>query len=249
VRFIDLHTHVLPGFDDGAADLDAAIAMLEIAAADHTATVVATPHARHDLFPGVDRASSERLLELVRERAPQGLTLGLGAEVRVDSELLGELDRGEDVRWMYLAGSRYILLELPPVNLGLDPVGLVHELHVAGSVPIIAHPERISWLQEDQDALAALTDRGGLLQITAGALTGAMGRAPGRCAHWLMDQRLVSFVASDAHNTTTRPPRLHETFTWVGDRWGADTAQRLFVENPARVLADQPIHEPEGETS
>lgn len=249
MRFIDLHTHVLPGFDDGAADLDAAIAMIGIAAGDHTATVVATPHARHDLFPGVDRKRCEELVELVRARLPEGVTLELGAEVRVDSELLDELDRGEDVRWMYLAGSRYILLEFPPVNLGLDPVGLVHELHVAGSIPIIAHPERIPWLQEDEDALAALTDRGALLQITAGALTGAMGRAPGRCAHRLMDQGLVSFVASDAHNATTRPPRLHEAFTMAGDRWGADAAQRLFLDNPARVLADQPIGEPEGRTS
>ncbi len=120
---------------------------------------------------------------------------------------------------------------------------------MAGSVPIIAKPERIPWLQEDEDALAALTDRGGLLQVTAGALTGAMGRAPGRCAHWLMDQGLVSFVASDAHNATTRPPRLREAFTTVGARWGADTAPRLFVENPSRVLAYQPIREPEGRTS
>lgn len=249
MRFIDLHTHVLPGVDDGAADLDAAIAMMEIAAADHTATVVATPHARHDLFPGVNRTRSEQLLEMVRAHLPQGVTVELGAEVRVDSELLDDLDRGEDVRWMYLAGSRYILLELPPVDLGLDPIGLVHELHVAGSVPIIAHPERISWLQDDEDALAALTNRGGLLQITAGALTGAMGRAPGRRAHWLMDRGFVSFVASDAHNTTTRPPRLHEAFTMVGARWGGATALQLFVENPARVLADQPICEPEGRTS
>jgi len=241
VKFVDLHTHVLPGLDDGAADVGTAFAMLEMAAADGTATIVATPHARHDRFPAVDCQRRGQAAATVRERLPEGLTVALGAEVRVDSELLAELDRGDEARWLYLAGSRYILLELPPIDLGYDPVALVHELHVAGSVAVIAHPERIPWLSQDFDALAALVDRGALLQVTAASLTGAAGRGATRCARWLMDEGLVGFVASDAHNTTTRAPLLHEAFTIVADRWGDEVALRLFVDNPARVLADRSI--------
>lgn len=249
MKFTDLHTHFLPGIDDGAADVETAIAMLEMAVADGTTTIVATPHARHDLFPDADRERRGQAFAAVRERVPEGLTVALGAEVRVDSELLAELDRGDDARWLYLAGSRYILLELAPIDLGYDPVALVHELHVAGSVPIMAHPERIPWLQQDGDALAALVDRGALLQLTAASLTGAAGRGAARCAAWLMDEGLVGFVASDAHNTTTRAPLLHEAFTTVAARWGDEVALRLFVDNPARVLADQPIRPAEGEGS
>lgn len=249
MKFTDLHTHFLPGIDDGAVDVDTASAMLEMAAADGTAAIVATPHARHDLFPDVDRKRCEQALAAVHARLPEGLTVALGAEVRVDSELLAELDRGDDARWLYLAGSRYILLELAPVDVGCDPIALVHELHVAGSVPIIAHPERIPWLQQDGDTLGALVDRGALLQVTAASLTGAAGRGAARCAAWLMDEGLVGFVASDAHNTTTRAPLLGEAFTTVAARWGDEVALRLFVDNPARVLTDQAIRPAEGEGS
>lgn len=237
---IDLHAHLLPGVDDGPATLDETSEMCRVAAADGIQAVVVTPHQRHELWPDVERGALEALFGEVQKVCGE-LNLALGAEIRVDSELFGEVDRLPGGNLLPLAGSRYLLLEFPSVMPTVEPPSLVHELVVAGWRPVLAHPERIPWLAEDPALLVELVERGALLQLTAMSVTGELGGGPLECSSFLLDEDLAHFVASDAHDSHARPPRLSEAYRRVAQRWGEERSQRLTVLNPKAVLENRPL--------
>ena len=238
---VDLHAHLLPGVDDGAEALGDAVRMCEVAAADGIAAAVATPHQRHEWWPNGDRDDLRARFDALAGAVGSKLALALGAEIRVDSELLAEVDRLPDGPNLPLAGSRYLLLELAPMRVGPDPRAVVHELAVAGWRPVLAHPERIAWLAEDRSALAELVERGAHLQLTAMSVTGAFGKRARECCAFLLDNDLAHFVASDAHDASTRPPVLSEAFRVIAEGWGEARALRLTDGNPRAVLADRPL--------
>jgi len=140
-------------------------------------------------------------------------------------------------RLIPLAGSNALLLEFFSTDTGLNPREIIHELVVAGLRPILAHPERIPWLTEDLGRLAELVDLGAEVQLTGGSITGRFGSRIRRICKDLLDLDLVHFVASDAHNTTTRPPGLSEAYAAVARGWGHDVAHLLFIENPNTIIA------------
>lgn len=240
---VDIHCHLLPGIDDGAASLEDAAAMCAQLVADGCRAVVATPHQRHDLWPNHDLDGLEALRRAVAELAPPGLEIALGAEIRVDSELPLDLERRLGIQ--SLAGSKHLLIEfdrrepLPPPGAA----GLVHELVVMGWRPIVAHPELIAWLAEDLGTLAELVAAGARLQVTAMSVTGEFGRwAQERC-RTLLNAGLVHFVASDAHSPRQRAPGLSRARRVLAERHGEEVAELLTATNPAAVLRDQPVAE------
>lgn len=236
---IDLHAHLLPGADDGPATLEDAAAMCRIAAADGIEALVVTPHQRHALWENGDRGLLAVLLARLREAVGPAPCLHLGAEIRVDSELLAEMDLYPEGGPLPLAGSRYLLLEFPSHGPAPDPLALIHELVLAGWFPIVAHPERIPWMAEDGMLLDELAERGALLELTAMSILGGFGRQPQKCCAALLDRGRAHVVASDAHDRLERVPRLAEAYRAVAAGWGETTARRLFVDNPAAVLADR----------
>ena len=238
---IDLHCHILPGVDDGPATLDEAVAMCRLAAEDGCATMVATPHQRHPSFSAVPRRRLEEVCVELVSALDGVIEVRLGAEVRVDSELLLDLER-EPSEVIPLAGSRYLLLELGRTEAEPSPEDLVHELRVAGWRPVLAHPEMIHWLELDR--LVDLVEDGALLQITAAALLNEFGRLPHVRVWTLLEEGLVHFIASDSHSPTWRPPGLSTAFAAIERRLGAALARQLLVDNPARVLADVPLAAP-----
>ncbi len=242
---IDLHCHLLPGVDDGANDLAQAVRMCEIAHRDGCRAMVATPHLRHERYENADRRLLEQahrgLCEEVHRRFGDELKVFLGGEIAVHSQSLAEIDALPASSLLPLAGSRYLLLELSTHDLGPDPVEMVYELGLAGWRPIIAHPERISWLVSDSGLLAAIVDHGGLLQLTAMSLTGAFGPAIQNAADHMMDQGWVRFVCSDAHDERIRPPGLSAARRRVTKEWGRSVAQAIFERHPRAVLEDRPL--------
>ena len=154
---------------------------------------------------------------------------------------MGEMDASG---MLSLAGSRYLLLELARREPGPDPRDVAHELGLAGWRPIFAHPEFIPGLGEDATAVRELVEAGGLMQVTAGSLTGRFGRGPMRISRDLVDRGLVHFVASDTHSVAWRPPDLGDGCAMIAARWGEPTARRLCHDNPRAVIEDRPLPDP-----
>lgn len=241
VRLIDVHCHVLPGVDDGAVDLDEALAMCRLAAAQGCRTLILTPHLRHAQWSNDDRAGLERRFDELRRRLAGSLEIHLGGEIAVSSACLDEILDLPAGQLLTLAGSRYVLLELDWLGLGPDVFELVHELKVRGLEPVIAHPERLPWLAANPALLEELVLRGAYLQLTAMSLTGELGAQLGKLCEELLEAGLVHFVASDAHDLEFRPPGLRRVFEHVVRRHGSEPARRLFVTHPRAVVDDVPL--------
>ncbi len=238
---IDLHLHLLPGVDDGPESVEQSLLMCRQAAADGCVALVATPHQRRDEWRTDDPGPLQARLAELAERTGGTPRLYLGGEVRVDSDLLADLERPGRAGLRTLAGSRYLLIELDPEGIGPDPVELVGEIGRAGYFSIVAHPELTSFLWSEEDLIDRIVEAGGLLQVTAMSVTGQFGRVVRDRVWSLLEADLVHFVASDAHRPDWRPPGLSHAHALIAARQGLAAAQRLTVENPMAVIEDRPL--------
>ena len=233
-KFVDLHCHILPGVDDGAGDLAAALELVRIAQADGTAALVLTPHYR-----GRYRQNGpERLQEAfraLRQAAPADMELYLGNEVAYEKDVTEKLTEG---RVLCLAGGRYVLLEFDVATTGYQAMDAVMELIGGGFVPVIAHLERYPVFQKDKELTEAVLAAGALVQINADSVLGQCGFGVKRFCHWLLKGRRAHFVASDAHDRDARPPKLGECFRYISRKYGEEYAAVLFWENARVVLAE-----------
>jgi protein-tyrosine phosphatase len=200
---IDLHTHILPGIDDGAQTLGDALDMARAFVAEGVTAVAATPHVRDDFPTSADmmlRAVDALRRMLDEEEIP--LALLPGAELAVD--WIARLDETE-LRLLTLAGSgRYILVEAPYYGWPVELVERLLGLRAAGLTPVLAHPERNSVVQSTPSLLDPLVRGGTLVQVTAASLDGRLGKASRDAGHRLVDAGLAHLVASDAHTPGVR---------------------------------------------
>ncbi len=212
--------------------------MLRQAEEDGITDVVATPHILGPADFGREEEISELFAQLVRAKEEEGLTLRvhLGAEIYAHHEM--RLDRP----FLTLGGNgRYFLVEFPMDNVPPFAEEQFFALMLDGYRPILAHPERNMAFLRNPALAATMVERGVMLQLNSGSLRGVFGPDTRRLAEQLLEARLVHVVASDAHGATARRPRLRESFTLVGERWGKAVAERLFVENPRRILAGEEV--------
>lgn len=236
---IDIHCHLLHGLDDGPRTLGASLHLVALAQAAGTVALVATPHANHRFVfePQEARARCARLQERIRPP----LRLFTGCELEMSLEMLGRAFANEKAASHTLNGSRYLLLELMPAGIPANVEGALTQMLDRGVTPIVAHPERNAYLQRHPERLAAWVESGCLAQLTAGSLTGRLGRHMQAAAVELLRRRLVHFVASDAHDAVCRPPSLGEAYRLVRQVFSAELAELLFVRNPRAVLEDREI--------
>lgn len=230
---IDLHSHVLPGLDDGARDVDEAAAMCRAAAADGIEVLAATPHVRFD-HPTTPEAMETALASLA---AQVGSLIRLVPGGEVD---LRELDRPlAELKRFALAGNpRYLLVETPYVGWPLDLEERLYRLRLSGIITVLAHPERNADVQRHPDRLASLVARGSLVQLTAASVDGRSGDPARRCARELLDLHLAHLLASDAH-----APELREVGLAAAARaLGNDALARWLTDGvPRAIVDDQPI--------
>ena len=237
---IDLHSHVLPGVDDGAPDEPTALTMCRQAAADGIRTVVATPH--FDPVVGIaDGGAIAEAVERLRRRTSEegiGVDLRFGAEMPLNENLV-ELYRSG--AWpSYDPGRCYVLLEMLPIRNGLEILKkMVFQLRLAGATPILAHPERLDLFAEPE-AVEEIRGQGARFQITASCL-GDIRRPAGKRAMDWVRRGWVDVVATDAHDTAWRPPRLSPARQWLHDHAGEDVAEALTRGNPEKILAGRPL--------
>ena len=237
---IDLHCHILPGIDDGAADVSTSLAMAGIAVGDGIRIVACTPH----IYPGLyenNAAGIARAVTALRGAfAESGIDLELtfGADIQLVPELLAGLRGGTHPT---LHRSRYFLFEPPHHTVPVRFHETIFETLAAGYVPVITHPERLTWLDEQHYRWFVQAAReGAWMQITAGALTGRFGRTARYWGERMLDDGIVHLLATDAHDPEHRPPVLSEgrdaAVQWVGEQ----EAERLVSERPRAILDNKP---------
>jgi protein-tyrosine phosphatase len=232
---IDLHTHILPGIDDGARSLEISLDMARIAVADGTTVMACTPHIYPGLYMndsvGIHRERDKLQQALDAHGIP--LRLVVGADAHLVPELLDGLQSG---RVPTLNGSRYFLLE--PSHNVLPPrfEESVFDVMAAGYLPVITHPERLVWIEDHYDKFITMARRGAWLQLTAGAVVGKFGK---RARYWserLLADGVVHMVASDAHTTSVRSPRMSDAVPLLEKAVGSEEAHRLLHERPQAIL-------------
>ncbi len=209
--------------------------MLEIAAASGTSDIVATPHvnAQYVFDPEQIGAQIQELSASVDVRIHRGCDFHLQIDTIKDALA--------HPRKYTINGNGYLLVEFPEPTIFTGTDEIFMQLLEAGMVPIITHPERHAHLRKRVDDLARWVELGCYVQITAASCTGTFGRAAKACANELMTRGLVHFVASDAHDTSYRPPDLSQAYALLAGQWGEATVRPLFVENPAAVLTGNAI--------
>jgi protein-tyrosine phosphatase len=229
--FVDVHSHVVPSGDDGAATIEEGLELCRLAYEAGTEILFATPHAHApwDQYPRTDardRLYSESLAEMRSEVAAWGLDLRRGWEV-YPSEI-----EGNDPAALVLDGTRSVLIEFPGSWLDItDPIAAVADaaelVEAAGLVPVLAHPERCRAVADDPETVRPLAERGWILCLNAPSLTGGHGAIAERTSWALLDAGLVGIAASDSH-AVGRPPTLDAAYRLVRERRGDGIALPLF---------------------
>lgn len=232
---IDLHCHLLPGIDDGPKTLEITLEMARIAVADGIETIFCTPHIYPGLYdnagPDIARRVAQLQLTLQNQNIP--LQLNFGADTHLVPEVMDGLRSG---RVPTLGGSRYLLLE-PSHNVRPPRfTESVFELIGVGYVPIITHPERLTWATDHLNDFYALARSGAWLQVTGGALLGKFGRNVQKISERFVGDGWTSVLASDAHTTSRRAPVLAEAERRAAQLVGAVEASRMVRERPQAVL-------------
>ena len=229
---IDIHHHLLFGLDDGPADIETSLAMIEMAAGDGITHIVCTPHAnaRWAFNPEVNR---QKLAEL-RSRAKSKVTLGLGCDFHLSYDNIEDALKNRNK--YTINGKQYLLVEFADLTIPTSITDSFYEMMVAGMQPIITHPERNFTIQKHPERMKEWLREGCLVQVTAASLTGRFGKTAQSMAMQFLEKDWVHFLATDAHNVQGRPPRLREVYEIVAKRFGSDTAERLCVENPRAVF-------------
>ncbi len=236
-RMIDLHSHLLPGIDDGAPDLETALAMARMAAASGVTIMACTPHilpgVYHNEGPGIRAAVAQ--LQSALDTEGIALRLVAGADVHMVPDMLAGLDEG---RLLSLNGSRYVLVEPPHTVAPVRLEEFFFSLQVAGYVPILTHPERLAWVEPHYASIQRLAGAGVWMQITSGSLTGRFGRRVRALAERMLSDGLAHILATDAHDPVHRPPDLDQGWQAAARLVGEEEAKHLVWTRPAAIVKD-----------
>jgi protein-tyrosine phosphatase len=233
---IDLHSHILPGVDDGAPDWDTSLAMLQMAADDGITTIAATPHDTGWTGPKPAHQHLEALVIELESRARQaGIPIRIvpGMEVYLDMEAVDRVRQGTSLT---LNRTRAVLVELPFSMWPPYTADALFQLQVAGYRPILAHAERYSAVQGKPELVSELAERGVLVQITSTSLTGLFGPAVKTLAEQLITARVAHLLASDAHTTRGRSPKLAAARDLTADLVGDEVATWMVETVPQAIL-------------
>lgn len=233
---IDLHSHILPGIDDGARTLEDSLAMARIAVQDGIKIMACTPH----IYPGLymnDTAGIQAARDALQNELTANaidLHLVIGADVHLVPGLVEGLRSG--IIPTLNGNTRYLLLE--PSHHHAPPrfEELVFNIVAAGYTPVITHPERLVWIEDNYPVFGRLVHQGAWMQVTAGALTGKFGP---RAKYWgerLLGDGLTHILATDAHTTGRRKPVMSEGLAVAEKLVGKEEAQQLVFGRPDAIL-------------
>jgi len=230
---IDIHSHILPGIDDGSKNVNMTLDMLKIAEADGTTEIVATPH----FCRGHGETSYEDVKNLVMDFnslvKKEGMTINInyGQEVYYSENMIEDYKNGIIGT---INDSRYLLFELPMNKFYRETFDMLYELQVMDIVPILAHPERYKPIIDKPSNINKFIDEGILFQMNSGSLTGAFGANVKKTANILLDNGIYNFIGSDAHNNNSRGTGISKAMEILGKK--NKGFKKIFNESSKNLL-------------
>lgn len=238
--FFDIHTHILPGVDDGARDYRQARELVRMAWDYGTRAMILTPHYR-GAYKKVSvqwlREYFDVFSQMIDTDVP-GMRLYLGNEIYYETDAPERLAEG---RILSLNDSQYALLEFSTRSTHSQVMRGISETVRCGFTPVIAHVERYDIFRSDTDLIDEVLDMSALIQVNADSIMGEHGGKISKYCQNLLKEEKVHFIASDAHDPVKRPPLLRECFLKVHKKYGADYASRLFYDNAQAVIENEII--------
>jgi protein-tyrosine phosphatase len=234
---IDIHSHPLPGVDDGARTFEVAVEMCRISAQDGVTHLVATPHSNYTYT--FDPDLNRQLLAELQEKIGDKPKLLLGCDFHLSYDNIQVC--AQNSRDFTINQTSYLLVELPDQFIPDHVSRVYYEIQVAGLKPIITHPERNALLQRNPELLTDWVSSGCLVQVTAQSYTGGFGARTRKFSEKLLDSGLVHFFASDAHDVKRRPPILSRCYEKVAKEKGKEVADLLLQKNPEAVIKGLPL--------
>ena len=219
---IDLHCHILHGIDDGAKNIEDSIDMARAAVAEGITHILATPHYKNGHWDNEKKDILILVDELQEELDARDIPLTIfpGQEVRINGELFEDL--AEEKIQFIDEGNQYVLIEFPTPSIPAYTESLFFELQKEGITPIIVHPERNRAVLKDPNVLLPFIEKGALAQLTAASYTGDFGKSIQKVSKQLVEANLVHFIASDAHNVSSRSFHMKEAFRKLEKEYGRE---------------------------
>jgi protein-tyrosine phosphatase len=241
---VDIHTHVLPGIDDGPGSLEDAAEMVLMAARDGTDTIVATPHRFDSVHPMPGVAELRESLARLQAAVGETVRLVLGSEVRFTHQIVEHICVTREAPT--INGGSYALVEMPPFDLPAGCEGPIYELSSAGIRVVIAHPERNRAVQERPDRFYNFMELGIYGQVDSASLLGRFGKASEATARVLLECNMAHAIASDGHSPRRRKPVMSAAVEVASNLIGGEAARALVDANPRAMVEDRPLpHTPE----
>lgn len=239
-QFFDLHSHMLCGVDDGAKSPEEMFSMLEMAYEDGIRAICLTPHYSPYLFGDTSKKSAESfeiLRKYVSEKHPD-MRIFLGHELGYHHSGLEALNEGT---CRSVAGSRYVLVDFPESVEFFEIQAAMDSLQRAGYFPILAHTERYRCLFNHFGWIEEFVDNGGIVQVNASSVNGDWGRGAAKQWKKLVKKGVAHIISSDAHNLTTRPPKMSVCMPFLQKHCDVRTIRALTWDNACRVVRDEMI--------
>lgn len=227
---IDIHCHILPGIDDGAQSYADSLEMARMAVGQGIRTIVATPHHRNGMYENTKNDILTYTNDLNAKLAAENIPLQIlpGQESRINGDMVSGLANNEILPMN--ESTKYVFVEFQSGHIPRYAKQLLFDIQVAGYIPIIVHPERNKEIMEHPSKLFDFVQKGALSQVTAASLAGKFGKNIQKFSHQLIEANLSHFIASDAHNTTTRGFCLQEAYDELHKQHGSEVLY-IYREN------------------
>lgn len=235
-QIIDIHCHILPGIDDGAADFTESLEMAKAAAKEGIKKIIATPHHRNGSYDNYKDEIIHRTKELNEYLQSEQVKVEIlpGQETRIYGEMVEDYEKGEILTLAEV--STYVFVELPSGHVPRYTEQLLFDLQMQGVTPVIVHPERNAELIQHPDKLYQFVKNGAATQVTAASIVGNFGKKIQKFTEDLIRANLTHFIASDAHNTTTRAFKMEEALEAINAKFGSDILFMLM--DNAELIVD-----------
>lgn len=239
---IDIHTHIIPGIDDGADEMYDALEMIKLAVRSGTTAIVATPHCNipgmyENYFGKYYVEQYQKVVEAVKKaRIPIQILPGMEAFATEDLP-----DLIVNGKIMPLNQSKYVLVEFP---FDADPdfaFYILKRMKEVGAIPVVAHAERYEFVQDNPHIAYLWQKKGYAVQVNKGSFEGKFGNQPRKAAYRMMSHNLISAVASDAHGYERRTPYMKDIYEELSEDRTKKYMDMLFIENPMRICNNKPV--------